>query len=267
MFVKIIASVILVLGASQASIIPRNDKLTQDLQNQAVSGIGPRSDDVNAFLDEIFANLRYQMRQSGLTVINLPPVGFNFSETVMGVVYYGEASISNGELKGIDTIHRTGDSDLVVEDNGDIVITVDGGINDGTIGAALKVSFMGKDTVATVSGTLKDVRVRLVVRARISLDGVKLVLEELDIIHIGTISVSVRGLGLLDFLIKPVVQIVANLVKDTLASSLGGIIKDLLNSILQSLAPRFPIDEIIKGAHQASPYAKNIIPRALPKFL
>jgi hypothetical protein len=264
MFVKSIFVVVMVLGLTQASIIPTNE-IQQALQLAGAPDASIKNEDLNVFLDEIFANLRYQMRQGNLTAIKFPEEIILFSETVMGVVYHGE--ILNGAVNEIDTFHRTGDCDFVVEDNGDIVLDVEVGLNDPSISGALRLKFQEQALNVAIIGALKEARLRLVARVRLDFDGglkIRAQVDKFEIIHLGTVSVDLKGLGILTFLIKPIVNVVGNLVKSLVATLLEGVVKALLDSILQGLASRFPVDDFIKNAHMDNSFA-NAIPQALPE--
>jgi broad specificity polyphosphatase/5'/3'-nucleotidase SurE len=69
---------------------------------------------INSYTDTVLENLHEQMVEQGLNNINLPDTRTNFSKRRLGVTWQGEAVLSDGILKGLETIHRTGDAVITI---------------------------------------------------------------------------------------------------------------------------------------------------------
>jgi len=68
---------------------------------------------INSYVDTVIDNLHLQMVDSGLNNINLPDTCVNFSKRRLAVTWQGEAVLYNGLLKGLETIHRTGEEAVI----------------------------------------------------------------------------------------------------------------------------------------------------------
>jgi hypothetical protein len=258
---KSIALIVLVFGLTQASVLPAGDLLRHGqlkAHSNAPSAIGAVRSDASAWVDQIMANLRAVIVKEGLNTIPLPPTSANFSETILGVTYHGEFMLKDGALRGLETIHRTGVADVSTEPNGDMVITVEGGVNDGQVGYTGIVKFMNIGPTIKATGTLKSVRVLLTIRLGA---GLRPSLDKLDIVNLGTLNLDIKGLGIiLNFLTEVLVNTIGNLVKNVVGELLQGVIKNLLNDIIDNTlnppTPRFFEAVAAAGVRQAIPYIR-----------
>lgn len=67
------------------------------------------------YIDSVLESLHDQMIDTGLNNINLPDTTTNFSKRRLGVTWQGEAVLYNGNLKGLETIHRTGEAKITIK--------------------------------------------------------------------------------------------------------------------------------------------------------
>lgn len=231
MFVKSVVLVALFLGVQGST--PLRDEVVQGLLKYARNSNAPRAD-ASQYVDEVLANVRVELIKNGGGTIPIDDVTFGFSQEIFGVTWHGEATLAGGFVGGLETIHRTGVADLAVDPNGDIVITVDAGVNTGSLGADLSVKFMDLGPAATVVGTIKNIAVKLTLRVKLSTAMAQL--DKLDIHNLGTLSIVVKGLGfILNFLIKIVVDVFGNLVKGVVGEFLQGPLKDIINTVIAKL--------------------------------
>lgn len=69
---------------------------------------------INSYTDSVLENLNASMVENGLDSIHLPDTTVNFARRRLGVTWKGEAVLYNGILKGLETIHRTGESGITI---------------------------------------------------------------------------------------------------------------------------------------------------------
>lgn len=69
---------------------------------------------INTYTDSVLENLHDQMVEGGLQTINLPDTTVDFSKRRLGVTWKGEAVLYKGTLKGLETIHRAGESTITI---------------------------------------------------------------------------------------------------------------------------------------------------------
>ena len=68
----------------------------------------------NSYTDTVLDNLHAQMVDNGLNNITLPDTTTQYSRRRLGVTWDGEIIVYNGALKGLETIHRTGDAVITI---------------------------------------------------------------------------------------------------------------------------------------------------------
>jgi len=258
MFAKSIILVALAIGVAHGASVPVKDSTIQELLRYVAQGNTPKADAGN-WVDEILANLRDEIKKNNLATVPIPDTSFNFSQVILGVNWHGEAVLTEGFVGGFETIHRTGAAELATDPNGDIIIFVDAGVNDGVLGAKLSVKFMNLGPTATVSGSIKNIQVKLGIR--VNLFSKVASLETFDVHNLGTLSIDVKGLGIiLNFLVEIVVNIFGNLVKGIVGELLQGVIKNLINQLIaDTLYPEKYVRPLVLMQQHAA-----IIPRVLP---
>ncbi|KAG0727404.1 hypothetical protein GWK47_034711 [Chionoecetes opilio] len=71
-----------------------------------------REDSLNNYMDLVMDNLQVLMLENGLDPVMLPNTSTGFSDTVLGVVWHGEAKLYDGWLRGLASIHRSDNAEL-----------------------------------------------------------------------------------------------------------------------------------------------------------
>lgn len=66
------------------------------------------------YIDSVLQSLHDQMVETGLDNLELPDTQTNFSKRRLGVTWQGEANLFNGNLKGLESIHRTGEATITL---------------------------------------------------------------------------------------------------------------------------------------------------------
>jgi len=231
---KTIFTVLVAVGLAQASIVPK-DKLAQLLgQSIDVDNLRQAREDASSYFDQVLANLREAMFQSGMNAIPMPDLNLEFEQNIGGIVWHGEAALYNGTLLHLDTIHRTGVAEISVEDNGDLVITAEVGVNQGTVHYEMIAKFMDLGPHCIVDGTLSRVRIKM--SLRVDFSSMNVHLQTFDIQSTGVLSIEIKGLGaILNFLVEIVAGALGNLIKGLVATILEGTIKEIINQILADL--------------------------------
>jgi len=204
--------------------------------------------DAGGWVDEIMANVRTLLEDQGLQIIPMPDLVKEFEKEIMFVTWRGEASLRNGWLAGMESIHRSGVADITTNENGEMFITVEIGVNQGTIGYDCAVHFMDLGPDATISGTLEHISVLIQVKVGQNL---RASLEQFDIRDLGHLTGHVDGLGftgILDFLAEILIDTVGDLLKGVVFNSLEGTIKDQVNKVIDSTlyptSPQYIIETI-----------------------
>ncbi|CAG0916794.1 unnamed protein product [Notodromas monacha] len=164
-----------------------------------------RQGNANDYLDSILANVREYLVDNGYANYTLPDQIEGFSAEWIGIEWHGEATLTDGFLAGLQTIHRVEDATLSV-DGETGTISLNGVVEffDLEAGYAMYVGFMdiGLDGEAAV--TISSLKVSLAARLIVSSADSKaftVVIDELNISNPGLVTVVFHGLGLLDFLL------------------------------------------------------------------
>ncbi|CAG0891909.1 unnamed protein product [Cyprideis torosa] len=97
----------------------------------------------NEYMDQILENLREFMILNGMDTLPLPDQIEAFSEEFLGITWHGEASLTQGYIRGLETIHRSGDAELDLLLDGGINMKTELGFNDMDGGYLMHVDFMG----------------------------------------------------------------------------------------------------------------------------
>ncbi|CAL8091477.1 unnamed protein product [Orchesella dallaii] len=207
--------------------ILKDIKITNyETQNQIMA-------DASNYMDQVLANLREQLQFFGFNSVALPDQEVGFNRTIGGIVWHGEASLYNGSLKNMDTIHRTGAAEITIEGNGDILIAAEAGVNYGQLDYDMSVKFMDLGPHVVVAGKLSKVRVLIQLRIPSTLN---VTMEKFDIKDTGFLTVDIKGLGaILNFLVEIITVFLGNLIKGIVAWILEGVIKDIINDIISQI--------------------------------
>ncbi|CAG0883562.1 unnamed protein product [Darwinula stevensoni] len=105
----------------------------------------------NDYVDQLLDNVQNFIIENGYDNFPLPDQIEEFSEVFLGIEWHGEASLTQGFLKGLETVHRTGDATLDTSGN-TITVTADIGFHAMEGGYHMHVDFMdiGIDVDAAV---------------------------------------------------------------------------------------------------------------------
>ncbi|CAG0888919.1 unnamed protein product [Darwinula stevensoni] len=203
----------------------------------------------NDYVDALLENAQEFIIENGFDNFALPDLIEQFSEEFLWIEWHGEASLTQGFLRGLETIHRTGDATLDTSGN-TITIAANIGFNVMEAGYRMHVDFMdiGIDLDAAV--TIQDVTAyfkrsrlpRLPARSRekatlIIGETLEITIDELDVTNQGIINVDFSGLGFLDFLLEALSWIVVNLFGGLIIDAIEGPIKDALENALSEILP------------------------------
>ncbi|XP_021955970.1 uncharacterized protein LOC110852262 [Folsomia candida] len=231
---KVFFTLLAIIGLAQGSVIAK-DTLAQLLGNSIdADSLQQARADASAYFDQVLANLREQMFLTGMNAIPLPDQVLEFEQVIGGITFHGQAALYNGTLLHLDTLHRTGVADIKVEENGDLVISAEVGVNQATLHYEMIAQFMDLGPHAIVDGGLS--RVRLLMALRVDFSSMAVHMQTFDIRSTGVLSVDIKGLGaILNFLVEIVASFLGNLIKGIVAAMLEGPIKNIINKILADL--------------------------------
>jgi len=189
----------------------------------------------NAYMDQVMEQLREEMLIEGLDNIALPEgnLGFNMSFWPFGRVF-GGVKLYDGFLKGLETISRSGDATLTVQDQ---VIILESllGINDAAMGYSLSITFLDIGPRGSMRGNMQYAH--LYFKARLDVSSKIVHIDRLDVKDIGHIDTEITGLGIFNWLAEMICDLAINLCKGVFAKLVQGPIKVILNRILDSMIP------------------------------
>lgn len=194
---------------------------------------------ITAWIDAILEHARSVMRKRGLNEIRLQPESSNFSRRILGIKFHGEASIVDGVLSGLETIHRTGVINIKPElRKGDILATFELGVDNPSVRARAFAQFMNIGPSGNISGSYDKVRVKTVIRISKS-SGLHADLDTFEITDLGKLSMEVKGLGsVMNYIMKHLVEGLGNRVfkrkiKEVMEGTMRKFIeKEVLNNAL-----------------------------------
>jgi len=185
---------------------------------------------INDYLDQVIANIRVVLNSLGLHTLPLP---------ALENLAIGDAismNLTDGFLSGLNTLHRTGDCILAIETNGDIILTLDGGLNDMALGYGVDLNLSGLILPnLALKGDLSTGDLRFTLRIAYDFS---MQVELLELKSIGNLNLKLAGLGdIVNVIIQFLSQIIASVIKESVGDFLSTILKDLINQLLNSLIP------------------------------
>ncbi|XP_063922604.1 uncharacterized protein LOC135137005 [Zophobas morio] len=188
---------------------------------------------LNDYADQIFANLRAMMVETGLDPLEMPDIHEEFSYTLI-ITYHGELDLTNGWLSDVSTIHRGGD--VIVTYDTDVKfleVTLPIAFNDLQFTYDYSAKIMGLGPAGYIDGKVTD----LAVEVKIGFDPVALVLslDEFNIVHAGNIHVEFHGDALIDWLLDLLADLATTLLKSVILDLLEGIVRGGLDDAIQSI--------------------------------
>jgi len=201
--------------------------------------------DASEWCDLFLSNVRQLILQLGLDRVLLPEIYHAFEKEVLFINWQGEFWMHDGWLRGLETIRRTGIAELHYE-NGEIVIAFEGGCTNPTLAYDGMAKFMGLGPHMTVRGSVSQVRVGFRIRFTLTPE-VSIVLEKLDVTDTGSLSLDIKGLGIIfNYISEIIVGTVGNLVKDFVVNIFIGPVTDVINTVLAQLTDG-PIPEFVQN--------------------
>lgn len=193
----------------------------------------------NEFIDHMISMARPTLAEKD--PLTLPEARHGFEKKILGITVHGEAKIYDGFLAGIQTIHRTGDSEMNQSpDMTSLQISAHMGMSNLHGHYRMHAKFMNIGPTGEVSLKVSMVSCEIKVKVDLSTGKPKAVLETFDITHIGKIDVYFDGLGPLDWLINPLGGWIINLVKHKIADAIEGPVKAIIQSKMDSIDMPFP---------------------------
>ncbi|XP_045612996.1 uncharacterized protein [Procambarus clarkii] len=205
------------------------DGINEILKNVSISDIITREQidvtdigNANEFMDLVMSTVDALMVSDGMDPVELPKTSLNFG--------LGTAELYDGLVSGMSTLHRDGSATLdkvadwiflyanVAVENLQVTYTAD-------------VTVVSQVTGVKVTATVTRAAVYLVAREDIYTHTADI--DQFIITEFGEIDVKIEGLGILDYVLGPLTEAVANLVHENIANILEtqvkGYIQDVLN--------------------------------------
>ncbi|CAG0896648.1 unnamed protein product [Cyprideis torosa] len=191
----------------------------------------------NEYMDQILENLREFMILNGMDTLPLPDQIEAFSEEFLGITWHGEASLTQGYIRGLETIHRSGDAELDLLLDGGINMKTELGFNDMDGGYLMHVDFMGIGIDAYAAVWVYSLRMYMDATIKIGDETTptEAVINEFDIRNPGLIVVNIDGLGSLDFILELLADLVMNIFGGLIVNAIADDLKDALQEILGNI--------------------------------
>nr|CAD7458831.1 unnamed protein product [Timema tahoe] len=223
-------------------------------------GLKPRTEaDFDDYLDSLLDGIRTYASEMGLDPLPLPDYTETLSIDLLLVNFQGEVDLKDGILQDIVTVSRQGDAIIDYEDMG-ATITFDLGfdelrdrtsyVDELRIGHAIidelrigqyqynfEASIMGIGPSGLAHGTITDLSVHVVIDADLTnITHVDLELEDLKIIHTGSISVLLEGpLELLDIVADGISAVITTLFKDEIMIVIESEVRRVVEEVIAKL--------------------------------
>ena len=173
----------------------------------------------------------------GLDPTDLPGGSVSFRKKIVFVPVKGKAELKDGRFEGLSRIFRNGDIvpnlDLA---NNKFGLSANIGMVQGKAHYKASASFNGLRVSASADARVDHVN--LFFKAEMCLsEGCSLQLTRFDIKDIGKIDVTFHGLGPLNWILKSVVNLAANKIRDSLADKFERDIQRIIQRALDDLDP------------------------------
>lgn len=183
--------------------------------------------------DDILLQTAESFKRNSLDPMIIPNHTRSFSKNMMFTTVKGSASISNGTLHGLSTLHRTGDI-ILIYNNTAIGVEATLGFSNLVGGCNWNVKFMGSKLNGYASVTIRSISANIVLHQDLR-SGSKPVVSELKVNRIRQIWVDVQGLGTWDYIIRIVGNLIANSLKLTIADAISERVKESIQDQLDNL--------------------------------
>ncbi|PAA76147.1 hypothetical protein BOX15_Mlig030830g1 [Macrostomum lignano] len=184
----------------------------------------------NQQMDAIIRVLTKTLKETNNHIVNVVDEKISFSKKVLLVTITGSASIF-GQLGDLSTLRRVGDAHLSLSGR---VMTLQG-VFGADIGGNLKaaVSWNGIDVAAGVGVTLKDFRAFMRATQNLGSPGSIPDLQEVRLQSIGALSLSILGLGVLEWVFGPISNAMLDILIKVMDSWVGTQLFNILKTVLR----------------------------------
>uniref|UniRef100_A0A1I8JGK8 WD_REPEATS_REGION domain-containing protein n=1 Tax=Macrostomum lignano TaxID=282301 RepID=A0A1I8JGK8_9PLAT len=182
----------------------------------------------NQQMDAIIRVLTKTLKETNNHIVNVVDEKISFSKKVLLVTITGSASIF-GQLGDLSTLRRVGDAHLSLSGR---VMTLQG-VFGADIGGNLKaaVSWNGIDVAAGVGVTLKDFRAFMRATQNLGSPGSIPDLQEVRLQSIGALSLSILGLGVLEWVFGPISNAMLDILIKVMDSWVGTQLFNILKTV------------------------------------
>ncbi|PAA76146.1 hypothetical protein BOX15_Mlig007336g1 [Macrostomum lignano] len=167
----------------------------------------------NQQMDTLLQSLTQNLRDTNTHMVSVLDKKVGFSKKVGFIRIKGSASI-NGQLGDLSTVRRAGDASL---SQSGTVLTLQG-LFGANVGGTLRarVSWSGIKVTASIKATLKNFRAFLRVTHDLGVSGASPVLREVRLHSLGSLSVSIGGLGALDWVLSPISKAMSGIISEVM---------------------------------------------------
>ncbi|XP_037790983.1 uncharacterized protein LOC119586342 [Penaeus monodon] len=204
------------------------DGINEILKNVSISDIITPAErrllelgNANDYLDLVMANLGPMMEAGGMDPAPLPPANLDFG---MGV-----ADLHDGQLTGLSTIHRDGTCTL---DRVADWLFLYANVAVENLGVHYTGRVVSGDTTVVVEVDTAISSVALYFVARGDVYSLEADIDQFIVSEFGKIDVRIDGLGSLDYVMSPLAEAVANLVRDDVSRLLETKVKQAIQDAL-----------------------------------
>ena len=188
---------------------------------------------INSLVDLMLPRLREYILDKGMDPLKLN----NIFQQLPGVVIRNRAvSLTNGQLQGLSSINRVGDTILISDDSDvyTVITTLGFDVIDGTYDYLFKDSLINRRGLIT--GRFVNINVKVV--ADVNLKGREVVLRTVNIVKVGQMSITFKG-HIIDKVVNLILKHITNRFRDTILSTvekqLVGIAQQYVNKLLNNL--------------------------------
>ncbi|XP_037071453.1 uncharacterized protein LOC119092603 [Pollicipes pollicipes] len=179
----------------------------------------------NSFFDRLIPYLQNYIKSNKLDPFPLPE--FDVTAAGTGVKLY------QGSLTGLSSCGRNGDSQLAYDEAEWLSVSSGIGFQQMSAGYTLKIEVFGIGPHVTAEITLSNTKAQFA--AQISSKSLAIKLTDLKISDIGGVSVKIRGLGIWEFLLEPIVDVIVDLFKGQIADAVSGALFSTLDDVLSKI--------------------------------
>ncbi|XP_022246920.1 uncharacterized protein LOC111086813 [Limulus polyphemus] len=183
----------------------------------------PLVGNANNFIDILIANIKGELADN-LNPYHLPEKSINFEQEIFQLPLRGQASLYDGHLIGLNTLHRAGDCTILKNGNTvNITVSLGMGVMIGSYKGS--VTFMGRGPRVDIIGRLGYASVKMDV-IHDSLLGENR-LQAFNLEQLNGLTINIKGLGPLSF--------VVNKLSSAILTLFEGLVKDVVEWTLKPI--------------------------------